>query len=214
MLVSQIWYDWGKPKSDLFIKCMDSVSLFCRVNNYKYKVWTEKDCLELLEDYPQYQGMYHNVKYRIMKIDIIRYLILHQYGGVYLDCDIEPVLQSLNLDLDISIDVNTEVMQFRKGNPMILNFLDYVKTQIREKDSISIYKTWKARYVLQTTGPRSLKRFMKVNKIKKAHTYRINNPHTGGKGKVGCAWTAPPDLRLKGDEEFISYPSCSWHKMD
>ena len=213
MLVSQIWYDWGKPKSDLFIKCMDSVSLFARVNNYKYKLWSEKDCLELLEDYPQYQEMYHNVKFRIMKVDIMRYLILHQYGGLYLDCDIQPVLQSLNLDIDISVDINTEVMQVRKGNPMMLNFLDYVKTQIREKDSILMYRTWNARYVLQTTGPRSLKRFIKENKMK-LHSYRVNNPHNGGTGKIGEILTKPPDLRLKGDEEFISFPSCSWHKMD
>lgn len=201
MLVSQIWYDWGKPKSDLFIKCMESVSLFCKVNNYKYKLWSEKDCLELLEDYPEYKSMYHNVKYRIMKIDIMRYLILHANGGLYLDCDIEPNIQSLRTDISNSIDKNTEVMQIEKGNPMMLKFLDYVKHQIREKDSISIYDTWKARYVLHTTGPYSLKRFMKENRIK-LHSYRVNLPHT-----------KKDALHLKGDEEFISYPSGSWLGM-
>ena len=81
---------------------------------------------------------------------------------------------------------------------MINRYLNYVKEQIKEKDKIKVYETWRARYVYQTTGPFSFNRFIKNNKII-VEKYIINEP-----------LTYDDSLNLKGDEDFISYPSCSY----
>ena len=38
--------------------------------------------------------MYYSVRYTIMKVDIIRFIILHKYGGLYVDLDIIPKLKN------------------------------------------------------------------------------------------------------------------------
>ena len=53
-------------------------------------------CDELVKfHYPQYEELYYNVKYPIMKVDIVRFLILHRYGGIYIDMDCIPVIKKL-----------------------------------------------------------------------------------------------------------------------
>ena len=95
-----------------------------------------------------------------------------------------------------------EVIQSPKNNPIMLEYLKYVMTQIEEKDKIEIYNKWKCRYINQTTGPKSLTRFIKLNKFD-IKTYKSNSPYRKKADKVG-------NLNLKGDEEFISYPSLSY----
>ena len=129
--------------------------------------------------------MYYSVKYDIMKVDIIRFLILHKYGGLYADLDIFPKLKKLK-DKDLIISYKKgqkrehfemEVVQSKKNNKFLLDFLDHVKKQIKEKNKVKIYDTWKARYVYQTTGPYSLHRFLKENNIE-PDKYIINEPKT------------------------------------
>ena len=91
-----------------------------------------------------------------------------------------------------------EVIQSIKGHPYLLEFLDYVKTQIEEKDKIEVYDKWKCRYVYQTTGPHSLSRFL--NSKDDVDTYIINNPSYDG----------DKSLNLIGNEDFISHISCSY----
>ena len=90
-----------------------------------------------------------------------------------------------------------EVIQSIKGHPYLLEFLDYVKTQIDEKDKVEVYEKWKCRYVYQTTGPQSFNRFLKDKED--IDRYIINEPltHNGS-------------LNLIGNEDFISFPSCSY----
>ena len=195
----------GGDFPQMFQELSDIVKIFCKRNGYKYKVWNEKMSQNLINKYPQYKSMYNNVKYPIMRVDIIRFLILYHEGGLYLDFDIEPKIKKLK-DYDWAVSVynrkspkyNMEAIQSKKGNQLNLDYLDYVKTQIKEKDKISIYNQWKIRYVLNTTGPRSLTRFIKENKIK-PQTYKVNNSTTN-----------PNSMNLEGGEEFLSYPSGSW----
>lgn len=190
----------------LFKKSQKAFKSFCKKNNYKYKLWNKKSCEKLVEKYKKYKKLYYSVKYDIMKVDIIRFLILHKYGGLYADLDIFPKLKKLKIgDLIIHYKkgkkrehFEMEVIQSKKNNQVLLDYLDYVKTQIKEKNKIKIYDTWKARYVYHTTGPHSLHRFLKINNIH-PDTYNINEPLTKNNS-----------LNLKGDEHFISYPSCSY----
>ena len=53
-------------------------------------MWDNKSCDRLIKKYPEFLDLYNSVKYPIMKVDIIRFIILHYYGGLYLDLDVVP----------------------------------------------------------------------------------------------------------------------------
>lgn len=51
-------------------------------------MWNERSGDKLMKTYyPHYYNTYKNVKYPIMKIDILRYCILQQFCGMYADID-------------------------------------------------------------------------------------------------------------------------------
>jgi mannosyltransferase OCH1-like enzyme len=85
MIIHQIWI--GKNvKPDVW---MDTVKDFCRKYNHTYMFWNEKNLKtinissftgmkELIDSMQDYAGI----------ADIYRLLLLHKYGGVYIDSDI------------------------------------------------------------------------------------------------------------------------------
>jgi len=57
--------------------------------NWEFKLWTDEENLQLITNhYPQLLDLYNSYDVKIKKIDMIRYLYLHRYGGVYMDLDI------------------------------------------------------------------------------------------------------------------------------
>lgn len=62
----------------------------CIVQNpgWEFKIWTDDDNLQLVkEHYPQMLELYQSYDMNIKRIDMVRYLYLHKYGGVYMDMD-------------------------------------------------------------------------------------------------------------------------------
>ena len=45
----------------------------------------------LEEKYPEFKELYHNLKPVVMQADFARYMVVHAYGGMYLDTDIECI---------------------------------------------------------------------------------------------------------------------------
>jgi mannosyltransferase OCH1-like enzyme len=59
--------------------------------DWSYKLWTDDDCREFVRTvYPKFHPVYQAFPFEIQRIDAVRYLILHTYGGVYLDLDMFP----------------------------------------------------------------------------------------------------------------------------
>jgi len=206
MLVHQIFGlmgDTEMPK--LFRDCHSKVKDWCKENNHNLKLWLEEDCNKLIEEYPEFIDTYWNVRQTIMKVDIIRYLILHKYGGLYMDLDIVPNCSIGSLPkLKIGCRprrtnfIEMEVIGSPKENEILLDYLRYCQKQIIIKDKLPIYKIWKARYIYQTTGPRSLARFLKDKEYDK---WTMNlSQHTKIKNVGG----------IIGNEDFFSFPSCSY----
>jgi hypothetical protein len=58
--------------------------------DWDYKLWTAEEREALVaEQYPDFINTYRNYSYAIQRADAARYLILHTYGGVYADLDLE-----------------------------------------------------------------------------------------------------------------------------
>lgn len=56
--------------------------------NFEYALWTDGDIDNLIkEHYPQYWEMYSEFPVHIMKIDFVRFAIMHHSGGIYADMD-------------------------------------------------------------------------------------------------------------------------------
>ncbi len=57
---------------------------------WKYKLWTDKENeLFVKTEFPDFYPMYTGFSKNIMRADVIRYLIMYKFGGVYLDLDYE-----------------------------------------------------------------------------------------------------------------------------
>jgi mannosyltransferase OCH1-like enzyme len=64
--------------------------------DWTYKLWTDEECNEFVSSvYPEFEKKYKSFPYNIQRVDAVRYLILHTYGGVYMDLDMFP-LKSLD----------------------------------------------------------------------------------------------------------------------
>jgi mannosyltransferase OCH1-like enzyme len=62
-------------------------------SDYSYTLLTETDAVDFLEThYPLYLNTYNTLERVHYKSDLLRYLYLHKYGGVYVDIDLLPVI--------------------------------------------------------------------------------------------------------------------------
>jgi mannosyltransferase OCH1-like enzyme len=106
-LVHQIWIG-PKKRPDIW---MDSVRDFCEKCGYEYVLWDDKKVSEMdmvnkswYDKEPTYNG----------KSDILRYEILYQNGGIYIDADsfimrpfqLDSLIQQFNRDAGFGFEVD------------------------------------------------------------------------------------------------------------
>lgn len=172
-IIHQVYgiFDDGIPLEDInvFSQSVDETKRYCDEWCYEYKMWNLKDCEELIvEKYPQYIDIWTEFRYPIQRADFIRYLILHSYGGWYVDCDVYPIqsLHSLSDNKQVFTSWNNDkdkkpynaVMGSVKNNPLFIKICNDIEFRTIQKQNIEIYNTWKGRLVFHTTGHHMLKR--------------------------------------------------------
>lgn len=82
----QVWLDGSIPTR--YIEWIRSVK-DCHPG-WKYKLWNRDDIRKLISDkYIWFLPTYDSYSHDIQRCDSARYFILHEYGGVYMDIDIE-----------------------------------------------------------------------------------------------------------------------------
>ena len=56
---------------------------------YKYTLWNKTSINGLIDaHYPEVRRMYDSYAHWVMRADVARYLVLHKYGGWYVDMDV------------------------------------------------------------------------------------------------------------------------------
>ncbi len=99
--VHQIWInlDGSNSLPDLYVPMVNSWFTY---SSHSHHLHSHDDLIKLISsDYPQFLEFYHQVTYITEKSDICRYLLMHKFGGVYVDADmvcikpLQPLLQSL-----------------------------------------------------------------------------------------------------------------------
>jgi len=89
-IVHRIWFDVGKgskppPKYDAYRKSVEDLN-----PKWTFIEWDREKADELIQThYPDYYPVWSNYKSEIYRIDAIRYFIMHHYGGIYIDQDIQ-----------------------------------------------------------------------------------------------------------------------------
>jgi hypothetical protein len=127
---------------------------------YEYRFWTDRDNQAFVEsEFGSYHDTWSSFDKNIKRLDALRYMWMHEYGGIYADLDME-CLQSLDpllerhrgreiiLFCDLSprgrvISANSALLISRPGSEFWLRILDYARDHRR-------------RYVTRCTGPFAL----------------------------------------------------------
>ena len=180
MIVHQIFYNIGKGELNeipRFYECYQKNKKECKSQGIRYKLWSRKMVEKLLEKpkNKRFKKIYYDFDVDIMRIDFARYMILWNFGGIYVDLDICMMGKSIrhlfekdyffvrwhNSKLPYNAILGTKV-----NNPLYLEILEHCEESYNEKKKNKIYKKWKGRFVFQTTGHFMLQRVLKEHKIK------------------------------------------------
>lgn len=177
--VHQIFYNIGKgelKEIPRFYECYQKNKSQCRDQGITYKLWSRKMVENLLNKpkNKRFKKIYYDFDQDIMRIDFARYLILWNFGGIYIDLDIcmmgKTIKHLFQKDYffvrwhDSKLPYNA-ILGTKSNNPLYLEILEHCEESYYEKRKNSIYKSWKGRFVFQTTGHFMLKRVLKKNKI-------------------------------------------------
>jgi mannosyltransferase OCH1-like enzyme len=180
MTLHQIFYNIGKgelKEIPRFYNCYQNNKKKCLSQGITYKLWTRKMVEKLLEkpENRQFKRIYYEFEQDIMRIDFARYLILYRLGGIYVDLDICMLGKSIKHLFqknyffvrwsDSHLPYNA-ILGTKKNNPLYLEILKHCEESYDEKKKNKIYKTWKGRFVFQTTGHFMLQRVLRKHKIK------------------------------------------------
>ena len=178
-IIHQIFWNFkGKELDEIkvFKESVDETKKFCSEYKYEYKMWDLKDCEELIvEKFPEYIDLWTEFRYDIQRCDFIRYCILYQYGGWYIDCDVYPIqnLESLRDNEIVFTTWNDDkdrkpynaVMGSFAKNSLFRKICNDIEFRVIQKQNIKIYDDWKGRLVFYTTGHRMLQKHIPKDKI-------------------------------------------------
>ncbi len=83
--------------------------------DWEYRLWTDQDNLALIrERRPDLEAVYLGLPRPIMRADLIRYVYMEQFGGLYLDTDYQ-VLKPFDLDAELVLPRESD-----EGQPVYL----------------------------------------------------------------------------------------------
>lgn len=89
-IIHQIWSSIDRPLPQDFELLSDTWKE--HYPSWEYKRWNDEMMVSFIQEhYPWYWEKYNNFQYNIQRWDVIRYLILYKFGGMYVDFDYESI---------------------------------------------------------------------------------------------------------------------------
>lgn len=189
---------------------------------WDYRLWKDTDSRRFLQSrYPDLLELYDSCVYPIQRVDMLRYCLLHHFGGVYADMDMEclrPVdelLEGRGMVVPLEPPIHARWMGVETvlsnaflaaspGHPFLEDILRELVDQLKSKNSLEHEF---AHHVFTTTGPRMLTRVYQQTSPTDVHVadYRCVSPCTAN----------APELRslLSADDKqaFISAGAYAVH---
>ena len=196
-------------------------------SEWKHMYWTDNN----LPDMSFFKKEYNIDNNYARKSDLVRLMALYQYGGVYLDTDVECIKPIDHLIEDYIFVVATEagnpgkfnpnrehinnaVIASTKMNPVLLKLITTVKENYK---NIDIRDKSPLNYVAQLAGPpvfNKLSRFIKSNKRAKVYEYQYFYPlHYTDRTNVN-EWQIPSNRKnLDRRTHLIHHFAASWYNQ-
>jgi len=141
---------------------------FCEMNDIEYTLHTDESCNELiLSKYPEHYNFYNNLRYPTQRCDFLRYLIIYEYGGLYLDMDVSPLrdlsevwdCKNFLVRWDRSPNTPyTAVIGGEKNSSFLKEVIEHFYESYEQKKDMDYYKKWKGKFVYQTSAHYMVKR--------------------------------------------------------
>ncbi len=176
-IVHQIWINdtylgfEKKPIPDVWKKGMDR---WKSLPNVTYLLWDDDKVWDFLRTkYPDFISLYTRYEYLIQRADMIRYLILYEFGGVYSDLDLYPAESKLNIFDFVSdkhpsfvYSANSDcytnaLMASPKKSPLFLELMSGLEYQL---NNMPFWCIGKHLNVMFSTGPMYLTEKLKKTK--------------------------------------------------
>lgn len=184
--------------------------------------WNKKECIEFVNSfYPEYKELLNGYRYEIQRCDVLRYLILHRYGGWYADMD-----YYCNKSVDEALYIYTNDIYFvQSPNSVIGQESDHVSNSLMyskaghffwkklmlelENNKNPPYYYSKHLAVMFTTGPGILNRVYNRYKYQyklKSLPYKLFHPYGINDAKLS--------LKMSPDVFAIHVGKGSWEGKD
>ena len=194
-IIHQTWVDSNIPKH--YQK--NSKSWLNIHTDWEYKLWLDSDIKIFIKDkYPQYLTLYNNFKHKIQRVDFAKYLIIFEYGGLYVDMDVK-CFKSINLLLNGLKDnffyenvFNKQILGpyifYSPGKTIALNkIIKHIHnySKIKQKHNSDILE------IMNTTGPYMLNLVLNkqdVIKHSSLHFENVKTLNSYGKHYKDCNW--------------------------
>lgn len=95
-VIHQIWFQGQENMPQRYLTYQRNTIELHR--GYKYVFWNSQKIEALIKKrYPSFYDIWMKLPYMIQKIDAAKIFILHRYGGVYIDADMEPIMNITRL---------------------------------------------------------------------------------------------------------------------
>lgn len=166
-IIHQTWKDENIPE-----EWKQSPSMWKQTHpDYQYILWTDNDIREYIkQNYPEFLTIHDNYEYNIQRADLIRYFILHDFGGIYSDLDLYPIenieKHVKNFDSDVLLVNSGNVKNCITNSFMISkkNAPLWKEVHNKLKNKIPFLIPGKHLKVMLSTGPLMLSNVCKKNK--------------------------------------------------
>lgn len=154
-----VWQTWKTHTvPEKWAESPASIKALCP--DFDYRLFDDRDNLEFVErEFPQYLDLYRSFDREIYRADMIRYLRLYKWGGVYMDLDLKlrrPLKEIFNRDCDLYLvrtpnggGYTNSFMASKPQCPFWLRCIEEIRYRVNHKPWW-IQGDWK---VIWTTGP-------------------------------------------------------------
>lgn len=164
-IIHLIFIDFGNGK-----KLEDNIKYLTCFNKYKtlekegfeIRLWDDKMSQELIDEYggifKEYYDDVNNYKYNVKKCDLLRFLIVHKYGGIYSDLDnyyLKGIDEIVKHNQYYVLHNNKPCVAFFgsiAGNQHLFDMAKYTVEryiQISKTPNLNVYYSkWKLKYIL------------------------------------------------------------------
>jgi inositol phosphorylceramide mannosyltransferase catalytic subunit len=144
-IIHQIWIG-PNPEPTIWTNTFKNDYL-AQYPHYEYKLWNETNIDTLFVEFPNIKIIYDLEPTWNGKSDLLRYLILYYYGGIYIDAD-SVWLNNKNFDSlidascgffaanDYANSITGGVIGSFKGNKVFINILKHIESYIISRTGI------------------------------------------------------------------------------